>query len=100
MHSASEMLQDTAKLHFGSNKGYWVCSGEIGRRNFGTLKQCIRVIDHTSFLSLADVLAEKCSNAQPNFILRLTEASGCIRAKTFVGRSVPRNGAFTYRNTP
>src|SRR5689334_18103065 len=28
------------------------------------------------------------------------EAIGCVRAKTFVGTSVPRNSAFGYRNAP
>src|SRR5690348_7751932 len=51
MHSASEMLQNTLKHHFGSNGGYWVCSCENVCRNFGTPTQCISVLKHTSFLS-------------------------------------------------
>src|SRR5579883_2050823 len=51
MHSSSEMLQITPKDHFGSNGGYWVCSCENVRRNFGTPKQCILVPKRTSFSS-------------------------------------------------
>src|SRR5690242_12517318 len=36
MHSSSKMIQNTPKDHFGSNRGYWVCSCENVRRNFGT----------------------------------------------------------------
>ena len=51
MNSCIEMLQNTPKLHFGSNGGYFVCSSENVRRNFGTPKQCILVPKRTSFSS-------------------------------------------------
>src|SRR5690348_15833291 len=43
MHAGSQMLQNTAKLHFGSNGGYWVFSFENVRRKIGTPKRCIQV---------------------------------------------------------
>src|SRR5690348_16301849 len=49
MNSGSEMLQNTPKLHFRSNGGYFVCSSENVRRNFGTPKHCIGVPKHTHF---------------------------------------------------
>src|SRR5690349_10486780 len=49
MNSGREMLQNTPKLHFGSNGSYLVCSFENVRRNFGTQKQYILVRKRTSF---------------------------------------------------
>src|SRR5690348_14902245 len=48
MHSGSKRLQNTAKYHFGSNGGCWVCSCENVRRKFGTPKQWLRVPKQTS----------------------------------------------------
>src|SRR5690348_14708313 len=48
VHSRSKMLQNTLKLHFGSNGGHWVCLCGNVCRNFGTPKQCIAVPKRTS----------------------------------------------------
>ena len=51
IHSCIKMLHYTPKHHYGYNRGYWVCSCENFRRNFGTTKPCIRVPKRTSFSS-------------------------------------------------
>src|SRR5690349_3185359 len=93
------MLQSTPKHHFGSNGGYWVCSCENVRWKFGTPKQCVTIPKRTSLSHrFACIQIAKCCKTLPNIILGLMEAIGCVRAKTFVGTSIPRNSALLYRN--
>ena len=96
VHSGSEMLENTPKHHFGSNGGYWVCSCENIRRNFGTPKQCILYRNAPVSHCFACIRVAKYSEALPSIILGLMEAIGCVPANTFAGTSVPRNSAFLY----
>src|SRR5690348_16183828 len=65
MNSCIEMLQNTPKLHFGSNGGNFVCSSEDVRRNFGTPKQCILVPKRTSFSSFCMHCSSKMLQSTP-----------------------------------
>ena len=78
------MLQNTPKHHFGSNGGYWVCSCENVRPNFGTPKQCIIVPKRTSFSSF-------CMHSGSEMLQNTP--------KHHFGSNRPRNSAFGYRNT-
>ena len=44
--------------------------------------------------------SEILQNSPKYIILGVMEAIGCVRVKTFVGSSVPRNSALGYRNAP
>src|SRR5579883_1959847 len=85
MHLDSKMLQNSIKHHFGSN----------GPRKSAFGYQNTPVSHRLEFIREA-----KCSKTLPNIISGLMEAIGCVRAKTFVRTSVPRNNALLYRNAP
>ena len=48
----------------------------------------------------ACIRVAKCSKTLPHIILGLMDAIGRVRAKMFIGISVPRNSAFGYQNAP
>ena len=108
----TEMLKNSPKIHFGSNGGYWVRSGEKARRRFRTPKIVHSASKH-EFCNFFVGNVPKCSKTLPNIVFGLIEVIGCVRAKKLVGgfgppkqcvrppnRSFATFSCRTYRNAP
>ena len=108
----TEMLRNTPKRRFESNRGYWVRSGEKARRRFQT-PEIVHSAPMHEFCNFFVQNLPKCSKTLSNIVLSLTEVIGCVRAKKLVGGSGPPNQCIrppntsfatfscrTYRNTP
>ena len=84
----TEMLQNTPKHRFGSNRGYWVRSGKKARRRFRTPETVHSAPKH-EFCNFFVPNVPKCSKTLPNIVWSLTEVIGCLMAKKLVGGSGP-----------
>ena len=89
----TETLQNSPKHRFGSNRCYWVRSGEKSRRRFRT-PEPVHLAPKHEFCNFLVPNVPKLSKILPNIILGLTEVIGCVRAKKLIGGSGPQNSAF------
>src|SRR5579883_2136935 len=93
MHSGSGMLQNYLKHHLGLMEAIRCVRAKtfIGTsvsRNSASVYRNTPVSHRFACIRVA-----KCSKTLQNIILGLMEAIGCVRVKTFVRSSVPRNSA-------
>src|SRR5690348_12568838 len=93
MHSGSGMLQNTLKRNLGLMEAVECVGTKMFFGNSVSRNSALVYRNTTVSHRFACIRVAKCSKTLPNIILGLMEAIGCVRVKTFVRSSVPRNSA-------